>query len=71
MNKITRRSFIKSSATTAAATLVLPKAWYSLARAGEPAYFEREFGITDGMGILASCILNIRSVTGSCLRMEK
>ena len=49
MNKITRRSFIKSSATTAAATLVLPKAWYSLARAGEPAYFEREFSITDSM----------------------
>jgi TldD protein len=49
MDKITRRSFLKSTATTAAASLVLPKAWYSLARAGEPAYFEREFGITDSM----------------------
>jgi len=49
MNKITRRSFIKSTATAAAATLVLPKAWYSLARADTPEYFEREFGITDSM----------------------
>jgi len=49
MNKITRRSFLKSTATAAAATLVLPKAWYSLARADTPEYFEREFGITDSM----------------------
>jgi len=48
MNKITRRSFLKSTAL-AAATVALPDAWYSLARAGEPAYFEQEFGITDGM----------------------
>ena len=49
MDKITRRSFLKSSATAAAATLVLPEAWYSLARAGMPGYFEQEFGITDEM----------------------
>ena len=49
MNKITRRSFLKSTATAAAATLVLPKAWYSLARADTPEYFEREFGIIDSM----------------------
>jgi TldD protein len=50
MNKITRRSFIKTTATAAAATVavpVLPKAWYSLARADTPGYFEREFGMTD------------------------
>jgi TldD protein len=48
MNKITRRSFLKSTAL-AAATVALPNAWYHLARADEPAYFEREFGITDSM----------------------
>jgi TldD protein len=48
MNIMTRRSFLKGTAL-AAATVALPNAWYSLARADEPAYFEREFGITDSM----------------------
>ncbi len=50
MDKINRRSFIKTTATAAAATVaapVLPTAWYSLARADTPGYFEREFGMTD------------------------
>ena len=48
MNKITRRSFLKGTAM-AAATVALPNAWHSLARADAPEYFEREFGITDSM----------------------
>ena len=52
MKKITRRSFLKSTATAAAvsiATPVLSKGWYSLARADSPGYFEQEFGITDSL----------------------
>ncbi|MFB0566643.1 MAG: TldD/PmbA family protein [Candidatus Aminicenantaceae bacterium] len=52
MKKITRRSFLKSTATAAAATLaapVLPKGLYALARGDTPGYFEREFGITDSV----------------------
>ena len=50
MKNITRRSFLKTSALAAgaaAATNFLPPGWYSLARAGSSAYFEKEFGITD------------------------
>ncbi len=46
MNKMTRRSFLKGTAM-AAATVALPNAWYSLARADSPGYFEKEFGMTD------------------------
>lgn len=46
MNQITRRSFIKGTAM-AAATVALPNAWYRLARADSPGYFEKEFGMTD------------------------
>jgi len=52
MKKVSRRSFLKTSATAAAVTLatpVLPKAWYALARADSPGYFEREFGISDSL----------------------
>ncbi len=52
MKKITRRSFLKSSAAAAAVTIatpVLPKGWYGLARADSPGYFEKEFGITDSL----------------------
>jgi TldD protein len=52
MKKITRRSFLKSTATAAAVTIatpVLSKGWYGLARADTPAYFEQEFGITDSL----------------------
>jgi TldD protein len=52
MKKLTRRSFIKATASAAAVTMVtpaLPKGWYGLARADTPAYFENEFGITDSM----------------------
>ncbi len=48
MQKMSRRSFLKTSAA-AAATAALPTAWYSLARADSPGYFEREFGITDSL----------------------
>ncbi len=52
MKKITRRAFIKTSATAAAVTVatpLLPKGLYSLARADTPGYFESEFGITDSL----------------------
>ncbi len=52
MNKISRRSFIKTTATAAAVTIatpVLPRGLYSLARADTPGYFEKEFGITDSI----------------------
>lgn len=52
MKKITRRSFLKSSAAAAAVTIatpVLPKGWYGLARADSPGYFEKEFVITDNL----------------------
>ncbi|MBD3414951.1 MAG: TldD/PmbA family protein [Candidatus Aminicenantes bacterium] len=50
MNKVSRRSFIKTAAATAAftaSTPILPKGWYDLIRADSPGYFEKEFGITD------------------------
>jgi len=53
MKKITRRSFLKTTAQAAAVTIaapvVLPRGWYGLARAETPGYFEAEFGITDGL----------------------
>ena len=50
MKKVTRRSFIKTSTAAAAltaATPLLPRGWYRLARADSPGYFEREFGMSD------------------------
>jgi TldD protein len=53
MTKMTRRSFIKTGATAAAATLAvpafLPSGWYSFAQAEAAGYFEKEFGITEGL----------------------
>jgi TldD protein len=52
MNKISRRSFIKTTASAAAVTIatpLLPRGLYSLARADTTGYFENEFGITDSM----------------------
>ncbi len=53
MNKITRRSFLKTGAAAAAATLaapaILPRGWYTFAEAEAAGYFEREFGITEAM----------------------
>ncbi len=48
MNSISRRYFLKTGTTAAAAT-VLSRGWYTLARADAPGYFEREFGITDAL----------------------
>jgi len=50
MKKVSRRSFIKTTAAAAAfsaATPLLSKGWHGLARADVPGYFEKEFGITD------------------------
>ncbi len=53
MKKISRRSFLKTTAQAAAVTIaapvVLPKGWYGLARAETPGYFEAEFGISDSL----------------------
>lgn len=53
MKKITRRDFIKSGASAAAATLAVPailtKGWPAFGQAESAGYFEREFGITDGL----------------------
>jgi TldD protein len=52
MKKISRRSFIKTTASAAAVTIatpLLPRGLYSLARADTPGYFENEFGITDSL----------------------
>jgi TldD protein len=53
MKKITRRSFLKTGAAAAAATLaapaILPRGWYAFAQAEAAGYFEREFGITEAM----------------------
>jgi len=62
MKKITRRSFLKTSAKAAAVTIaapvVLPEGWYSLAQADKPGYFDREFGISDSLcqNILAEAL---------------
>ena len=51
MKTVTRRSFLKTGATAAAATLaapaILPRGWYAFAQAETVGYFEREFGITE------------------------
>jgi TldD protein len=51
MKRITRRSFLKTGATAAAATLavptILPRGWDIFAQAEAAGYFEREFGITE------------------------
>ncbi len=53
MKQITRRSFLKTGATAAAATLAVPtilrRGWYAFAQAEAAGYFEREFGITEAM----------------------
>jgi TldD protein len=53
MKKVTRRSFLKTTAKAAAVTIaapvILPEGWYSLAQAEKPGYFEREFGISDSL----------------------
>jgi TldD protein len=53
MKTITRRSFLKTGATAAAATLaapaILPRGWVAFAQAEAAGYFEREFGISDAM----------------------
>jgi TldD protein len=53
MKKVTRRSFLKTTAKAAAVTIaapvILPEGWYSLAQAEKPGYFEREFDISDGL----------------------
>ena len=52
MNTIGRRSFLRTGVATAAfsvASPILDNAWYVLAGAEAPAYFEREFGITDAI----------------------
>jgi len=52
MKKISRRSFIKTTASAAAVTIatpLLPRGLYSLARADTTGYFENEFGITDSL----------------------
>lgn len=49
---ISRRSFLKTSATAAAATAVLPvfnNTFFKLTGADAPGYFEKEFGITEAI----------------------
>ena len=51
MDSITRRSFLKTSATAVAAAVAasFPRAIVDLADARTPGYFEREFGVTDAL----------------------
>jgi TldD protein len=53
MKKITRRSFLKTTAQAAAVTMaapvVLPKGWYGFASSAPTGYFESEFGISDAL----------------------
>ncbi len=52
MKKITRRSFLKTGATAAAAAAAipyLPNGWYEFNHPDKTAYFESEFGITDSL----------------------
>ncbi len=51
MDPITRRTFLKTSATAVAAALAasFEGSLFNLARAEAPGYFEREFGIADGL----------------------
>ena len=51
MEKITRRSFLRTGASAAAATIAAPaflsRGWHSFAQAEAAGYFEREFGVTE------------------------
>ncbi len=52
MNKMSRRSFIRTGAAAAGAAggiLVCPGSWLEFARAASQGYFESEFGITDAV----------------------
>ena len=52
MTAFSRRDFLKTGVTAAAATAATPllsKGWLALPAAEEPGYFEREFGITDAL----------------------
>lgn len=53
MKKITRRSFLKTSAQAAAATIAAPvilsDGWYSFASPGPTGYFATEFGASDSL----------------------
>jgi TldD protein len=53
MQKITRRSFLKTTARSAALTMAVPyifsDGWYSMAQSDKSGYFEREFDISDSL----------------------
>jgi TldD protein len=53
MKKITRRSFLKTTAKAAAVTIatpvVLPEGWYSFSSPATTGYFESEFGVSDSL----------------------
>jgi len=52
MSIFSRRDFLKTGATAAAATVASPllsRGWYGLSGAELPGYFEREFGVTDAL----------------------
>lgn len=49
MKKMSRRSFLKTTAGAAAAVPLLAGGWHTLLAAESPGYFEREFGITDSL----------------------
>lgn len=53
MKKITRRSFLKTTAQAAAVTIatpvVLPEGWYGFASPAKTGYFESEFSISDSI----------------------
>lgn len=53
MKKVTRRSFLKTTAKAAAVTIaapvVLPEGWYSFAGQNKTGYFENEFGILNSL----------------------
>jgi len=53
MTTLTRRAFIKTSAAAAASTLAVPdilsRGWHAFPQAEAAGYFEREFGIADGL----------------------
>jgi len=46
---ISRRAFLKGGAAAIAGATLLPRGWWSLARAAEPGYFRSGFGITDAL----------------------
>lgn len=52
MHSISRRAFLKTGTSAAAATMAAPLltgGWYALAEPQAPAYFEREFGVTEAL----------------------